>query len=66
MKRLILATTVLMGVLAANAAKVASVAVKYPDGGTEGLGDAWAQCQVKAGIPPCFHRSLAASRAICV
>ena len=49
MKRLILATTVLMGVLAANAAKVASVAVKYPDGGTEGLGDAWAQCQVKAG-----------------
>ncbi len=49
MRRLILATTALMGILAADAAKVASVAVKYPDGGTDGLGDAWAQCQVKAG-----------------
>ena len=40
MRRLILATTALMGILAADAAKVASVAVKYPDGGSDGLGDA--------------------------
>jgi outer membrane protein insertion porin family len=67
MRRLILATALLVGTLAADAAKVASVAVKYPDGKSEGLGDAWAQCQVKAGDeydPAQCQRDVGALRAM--
>jgi len=49
MKRLLLGV-LLMGVISAQAAKVASVTVKAADGRGEGnFGDAQAQCQVKPG-----------------
>ncbi len=66
MRRLIIAAA-LAGALAADAAKVASVAIKAIDGRDLNLGDAAAQCQLKAGDeydPAQCARDVAALRSL--